>query len=244
MRLVSLAAWIAFLIATLAAVASLGGELAAPPVLAGRAAVSRWLDQRDAAVAIAALLRVAVLVLAWYLLAATVASAVMRLFRAGRATRIADALTLPPVRRIVYAALGAGIVGGAVVAATRVLTDPSPRPMRPPSDAASAVATEVPPVDAEPVNRQAAEEVLGLSPAEPGPREWTVAHGDHLWRIAERVLTDTWGRSPSDREIDPYWRQVIAANRSRLADPENADLLFPGQLLAVPEPPGDRQTSA
>ncbi len=61
--------------------------------------------------------------------------------------------------------------------------------------------------------------------------------GDHFWTVAERVLADAWGRQPTDIELLPYWRAVVETNRSRLADPANPDLLFPGQTLTVPPPP-------
>lgn len=66
---------------------------------------------------------------------------------------------------------------------------------------------------------------------------WTVRRGDSFWVIAHRVLADAWGRAPSARETDPYWRALVEANRSRLADADNPDLLFAGQVLAVPPPP-------
>ena len=65
---------------------------------------------------------------------------------------------------------------------------------------------------------------------------WVVRPGDHFWAIAERTLTDAWGRAPSDREIDPFWRAVIERNRANLRDPNNADLLFPGDTIEVPTP--------
>ena len=70
------------------------------------------------------------------------------------------------------------------------------------------------------------------------PSSWSVRPGDHFWAVAERVLSTAWGRAPADAEVDPYWRVLIQANRSRLHDPDNPDLLFPGQILTVPVPPG------
>lgn len=51
-------------------------------------------------------------------------------------------------------------------------------------------------------------------------------------RSQERVLRDV-----AASEIDPYWRLLVETNRDRLADPRNADLLFPSQVLEVPPPP-------
>ena len=74
-------------------------------------------------------------------------------------------------------------------------------------------------------------------PPVPSGGEWIVQAGDHFWSIAERLLTGAWGRPPSDAETDPYWRQLVEANRDRLADRANPDLLFVGQVLGVPPPP-------
>lgn len=57
--------------------------------------------------------------------------------------------------------------------------------------------------------------------------------GDHLWSIAESRLGAHLGRAPTDREVAPYWRALVAAN-PRLVDP---DLLFPGDEVTVPPPP-------
>jgi nucleoid-associated protein YgaU len=68
-------------------------------------------------------------------------------------------------------------------------------------------------------------------------RTWTVKAGDHLWSIAEQVLAGSWNRPPTDGEVVPYWEQLVEANRDRLADRDNSDLLFAGQHLVVPPPP-------
>lgn len=81
----------------------------------------------------------------------------------------------------------------------------------------------------------------GTAPAPSGPPvdadTWTVQPGDHFWSIAERVLADRWQRPPTLAEIDGYWRVLIAGNRTRLADRDNPDLLFPGQILTLPAVP-------
>jgi nucleoid-associated protein YgaU len=75
-------------------------------------------------------------------------------------------------------------------------------------------------------------------PAEPQPGgEHVVQPGDHLWAIAEAELQRAWGRAPSDRQIDPYWRLLVAQNRDRLHDPANPDLLFPGDRISLPSAP-------
>ena len=76
-----------------------------------------------------------------------------------------------------------------------------------------------------------------MAPGGPRPPTWTARPGDSFWRIAELVLTERWGRPPSDAEVDPYWRAVVAANTRHLADPANPDLIFPGQTFDLPPVP-------
>jgi nucleoid-associated protein YgaU len=69
------------------------------------------------------------------------------------------------------------------------------------------------------------------------PPSWTVASGDSFWSIAAETLAQT-GEAPTDRRVIGYWRRVVEANRGRLLDPGNPDLLVPGQELVLPDPRG------
>jgi hypothetical protein len=64
-----------------------------------------------------------------------------------------------------------------------------------------------------------------------GPATWVVEPGDSFWSIAEDVVG-----SGDERVAGRYWRALIDANRSRLVDPGNPDLLIAGQELVVPPP--------
>lgn len=66
---------------------------------------------------------------------------------------------------------------------------------------------------------------------------WTVAPGDSFWAIADEHLQDSWDRAVSESEVATYWTLLIAANTDRLVEPGNPDLLFPGQVLTLPEVP-------
>ncbi len=66
---------------------------------------------------------------------------------------------------------------------------------------------------------------------------WTVRPGDHFWRIAHRTLSIAWGRAPTNREIDPYWRAIIALNRTRLVDARDPDQIYVGQVFELPPVP-------
>jgi nucleoid-associated protein YgaU len=66
------------------------------------------------------------------------------------------------------------------------------------------------------------------------PATWTVQTGDHFWSIAQRHLATVLGEAPSQERVDRYWRRLVDANRDRLRDPANIDLIYPGQVLRLP----------
>lgn len=75
------------------------------------------------------------------------------------------------------------------------------------------------------------------TPAEsagPPAAEVQVHGGDDFWRLAEQHLATSWGRAPNPAEVAPYWRQMIDANRDRLAPPGDPNLIFPGQTFVFP----------
>lgn len=56
-----------------------------------------------------------------------------------------------------------------------------------------------------------------------------VVEGDHLWKISARHI----GEEATDREIAPYWREVVDVNTPHLrsGDP---DLIYPGEVVDLP----------
>jgi nucleoid-associated protein YgaU len=64
--------------------------------------------------------------------------------------------------------------------------------------------------------------------------EVVVEPGNNFWHLAEERLGSDLGREPSDDEVAPYWREVVAANDDRLVQPGNPDLVVPGQVLVLP----------
>ncbi len=232
---VAVLAWLGFLVGAIVTLHALGnGGLAAPTV--GR--LSEWLAARDAAIAAFAVLRLVALVTAWYLFGATVVALGLRLVKAPQAAAVAVESTTPVfVRRLIRGATGlvlavtvSGSVGTAMAESRPV--DEAPVMMRRLPD----VGNDTPHVPADPVT-------MRLLPAPDdavvAPATWTVEPGQHLWSVAETVLIRAWTRPPTDREIDPYWRHLVERNRTRLADPQSPDLLFPGQILDVPLPPAE-----
>ena len=71
-----------------------------------------------------------------------------------------------------------------------------------------------------------------------GSNTHDVVSGDSLWSIAKATLAAAWGRAPSDAEVTGYWRELIEANRGALDDPDNPDMIFPGQRFRLPPTPG------
>jgi DNA-binding SARP family transcriptional activator/nucleoid-associated protein YgaU len=69
--------------------------------------------------------------------------------------------------------------------------------------------------------------------------EVTVQPGDNFWDLAEGQLTDAWGRAPSDAEVVGHWQALVETNRDGLAPPGDPDLIHPGQVFSVPDPPPD-----
>lgn len=102
---------------------------------------------------------------------------------------------------------------------------PSPAPpVAPPHPAGPAVPVLLPPA---PVPGPVSTGDVGTSGTV------VVQPGDSLWSIAEEALMDLTGRADA-REVDAYWRRVVAANRSVLTDPLNPDLIFAGQVIVLP----------
>jgi nucleoid-associated protein YgaU len=64
-----------------------------------------------------------------------------------------------------------------------------------------------------------------------------VQPGDDLWTIAHNVQSLSTGRTPTEQETAAYWTQLVAANRDRLAEPDNPDLIFSGQIIHLPNTP-------
>ncbi|MFA9432656.1 LysM peptidoglycan-binding domain-containing protein [Egicoccus sp. AB-alg2] len=234
------------------------GGLAAPP-WPGPAFLG-WLAETEPLWATMALLRVLVLALAWYLVGVTMIGGLSHLTRAARLIRLADAVTVPAVRRLLQSALGVGLATAMVGAAAPARAEPLPlQVLDIVTDDATAGGSgaepdrrappdrEVGPVGELPVVLQLLDQYPGAAdpPAAtvavaaadasgPASTEYRVVAGDSFWTIAKAQLTDAHGTSPDDAQVVVHWRQLVEDNRDRLADPDNPDLLFPGQRLALP----------
>lgn len=104
--------------------------------------------------------------------------------------------------------------------------DPEPAP-DPPEDPPAVPAGSAPEPTAPPI---------GAGGGPPGSAAETVVvqPGDHLWGLAAKAVQGDLGRPPTEAEVATYWRRVVAANRDRLVDPDNPDLILPGQEMVLP----------
>ncbi len=236
---ISLAGYILALLSALVGLHLLGsGALAPPPLTRGGTALQRWLETRDPAVAAFAVIRGGVAIAAWYLLGTALAGVAVRTVGAARAASAIDAMSLPAARRLLQAAAGLSLTVSAVGATTALTAPAGPAgaPVRRAADEDPVMMFSLP--EEEVVMVRLPDDAPAPSAAPlPDSGAWTVRPGDHFWRVAEGVLTSVWHRSPSDRETTPYWRQMVETNRSRLVDPTNPDLLIPGQVIELPDPP-------
>lgn len=232
----ALGAWLGLLLATVLLLPRVATHVSPPPLIEGLEASRRWFAERDLATAFVGILRVCVQATAWYLLASTVLAMVVELVPAagGHRLRLVDRIVTGHVRRGVAAAFGVSLTVAAVAAL--------PRPSGGPPSAAVEVALREPAVSQPaPTTTAAASLTIVELPVVPGPeppgpaplRTWTVAPGDHMWGIAERVLGEARGLAVNDDDVDPYWRRLIEANRDVVADP---DVVFVGQVLRIPPP--------
>jgi hypothetical protein len=231
-------AWIALLGAALAGLRlAATGDLATPP-LTSLDDLQTWVDVRGPVPTAIGLVRLLAEAAAWYLLALSTLHVLAGALRFGTGHAVADALALPGARRLVHAALGLSLVAAgpapehddpdpAIVTAAGHDVGTTARI----EDQGSAGTAAMRPFEAAESTGTAT-----MTPLAP-PRAWPVQPGESFWTIAADILTHAWGRPVSDHEIDPFWRSLVAANRDRLLDPADPDLIVPGQVFDIPPVP-------
>jgi hypothetical protein len=230
--------WLAGLVvAAIALRLAAHGTLSAPS-LGSPGALTDWAGGREPVVASVALVRLVAEVATWYLLALSALHLVSGALRTTGGHRLADALSLPAARRLVRAGLGVALVAAPVGDRDEVAS-PGVATMAPVAHAplATEAGAEAPRGTATMQPVATATTDRGTAPMVPAPATWTVTAGDSLWSIAEELLADAWHRPPTDAEVDPFWRTLVAANQARLVDPSDPDLIHPGQVFEVPPLP-------
>ncbi|MEY2420841.1 MAG: resuscitation-promoting factor RpfA [Acidimicrobiaceae bacterium] len=216
------------------------GDLGAPPLSLDGA--STWLDHRDTALAAFAVVRLVALGFGWYLLLVTAVGGLTRYLRLPRMTSLVDRLTLPFAR---------GMLGGMALLGAMAVPPPlSPHAANSmielPSDAAATTTTFTPP------GPTAVLHLVPDTPIEPSPvppasapvpepssptadeDSWVIQPGESFWSIATDHLVDLNGGPVSEHEVAAYWRELVEVNRSQLMNPDDADLLFTGQVVQLP----------
>jgi hypothetical protein len=239
-----LVAWMVLLSAGIVLLSELGRGPLGTPSSAGSETWRAWFASRDAATIVFAGLRLATLLVAWYLLGVTLLGVASRVLRSAQLVAATDVLTAPAVRRLLQSA-GVGLTAAALTACSH-----------PPSVSDHAVAAATVPTETErPEMAPVAEDRLpGMIPipvpipAEPAPapaqapavaaREWTVQPGESFWSIAEDVMAQQRGGDVAEPEVAQYWQRLVQANIGRLADRSNPDLIYPGQTFRLPAPDG------
>ncbi|MGI8574516.1 MAG: LysM peptidoglycan-binding domain-containing protein [Egibacteraceae bacterium] len=212
--------------------------------------------------------RAIVLALAWYQLGLLALGMVARAARLGRLLATVELLTLPPLRRVLWGAVGLSMSAGLLPATAMELPSSNALTMSdvpaPPGALGGWVlpgprAAPTPPgLDGPPAvpDLHAAPPALGsppdaVAPANPRPdhpstvrraarqAQWTVRPGDHFWAIAEAIVTNA-RPDAGQEEVAGYWLRLVEANRQRLPDPGNPDLVLPGMMVSLPPLDGFR----
>jgi len=214
------------------------------PLGSGMASASHWgtwLVEAGPSTALMTIVRLVGLLVGAYLLAVTSLDLVATTTRSPFLASLTRHVTLPFARRLITGVTGAGLAASlsiGIVIPTSATAVPQPstststaapigglpppnRTMRRPDQA---VAANPPPAAVSP---------LGSTPG----RTWTIAPGDHLWKVSSHTLQTAWGRPPHDDETLRYLHVLIDANRHVLVVPNDADLVFAGQVFALPEVP-------
>lgn len=189
----------------------------------------RWLAATPPEDALAAVVRLLALGLAWWLLLTTLAYLLARLSGLPAAVRAAAVVTLPAVRRAVGRGVSVGVLTGLLASPLPAGAQPVPPPSEPPVLVDGR--TPLPPGMAPPTTRPPAGEV-SAAPGSTG-RTHRVVPGDNLWTIARDRLASTSGPRPDVPTVARYWRSVVEDNHGRLrsGDP---DLIHPGETVRLP----------
>lgn len=245
-RTLRAAAWLVGLFVLGAGLHLAGQGSLAPPPLTSPSGVLDWAGQRSPGVTAMGLLRLAAEATSWYLLALSSLAVAGELRSAP--TGVGDRFGPLAARRLVRAGLGLGVAatwsvplaagptiplaGAAPVELSR--DDPSGSATMRPHDIVDPSSLPSGTAGMRPAAQPEARPQQRTSPAGPRTQTWTVEAGECFWSIATEIVSDVLQRPATDGEVATYWTRLIDANRPRLVDPDDPDLLLPGQVLEVP----------
>jgi len=235
------------------------GPLGWPPLL-HPSDLLHWWSVHDPVLSAMSLLRAIGLLAGGYWLLLCIAAGAARC--TGRVAWLVR-LRLPGLGRLVRNVAGVSVIGAAMAGAAGcgVATGGHPAgghaprpPLLVPVQAAAPPTTTAPPTTAAPPTatapRTTAAPPTATPPAAdltappppsastpaPGlPTRWVVRPGDDLWSISASVLAARLGHEPDEHAVAALWLRVIELNRPNLADPANPDLIFAGEVVAIPE---------
>ncbi|MGQ0832232.1 MAG: LysM peptidoglycan-binding domain-containing protein [Microthrixaceae bacterium] len=221
-----------------------GRALEAPPV-AGWQRASTWYERLGPAAAAAWCVRTVALALGAWLFVATVLEVVASRRTAPRARVLADLIAPRSLQRLVHGLAGLSLTAGLLpapsagmfdgarpgVAVLRLVDEPSGGPEVEPGTATLRLEPETPPTPP-----RIAEAAAAPTLEPPLERVVEVHPGDSLWSLAVAALTASGAEAPPEAEVARYWGRLIELNRHRLVVPDNPDLIYPGQVLTLPEP--------
>jgi nucleoid-associated protein YgaU len=223
-RIVAFVLLVALEVAAVVALARLGHRA---PFAVAWGALGTWLRSTDPVDAVAALVRLAALAATGWLLAVTLACALVdvvsrRTMPVGLHAHVRRA-TPRAIRRVVDRALLVAVVGVASLPRVAHAAAPGVRDGRAaPTSVTRALPAPTPAAPSAGVSLTAV--------------AVTVAPGDDLWRLAAARLAATADRSRAelaDAEIAPYWLAVCEANRSVVRSGD-VNLVYPGEVLVLP----------
>jgi nucleoid-associated protein YgaU len=184
-----------------------------------------WYAHAGVGAAAVAGLRLVGLLAAGWLGVAAVAQLVASVSSGAAVRHVADVVSPRVVRRVAQgmASLSVAVaLAGPPAPPDPVGTAVMERIDVPPTTTTTATAgPAVPPPVTEPEVR---------APAREEPTQVVVAPGDSFWSLAEAAVA----AHPRPPAVGDYWRRFVDANRDRLVDPANPDLLYPGQTLTLP----------
>lgn len=238
MRRLSLLAWLAALGAAHLMLVAVGDAI---PLPESHDSIRPWLDEVGPTVALMAGLRVLAFILVWYLAAITLVGLAARATRRAGAVRLADRCTVAVVRRLLgpmlSATVSASSLAGMAAAGASVNAATAPPP------AVMTLDVPAPPVALMSIDEPASPPTPIAAPTTPlastpapahraSAPEYVVRPGDHFWSIAAAHA----GPEADRPTVVRYWQRLVDANRDRLADPDNPDLIFAGQVFVLPQP--------
>ncbi len=243
-----LASWAFILVLAIRLLGALGTGALAAPRLTDHSGLWHWLTNTPPADLLMTMLRLAGIAMGWYLLTLMALGVVARATRLKIAATRLNRWTPRSLHKLLDNAMGFGLLAALTLASlTPIRADASPQefalgpepmvlllqPTAAPEPAAvpgpdALGVSEVPMLMRQVVSPSLTPNNVATT------QEWVVAPGDNLWSIAESTLAGHFGSEVSIAQITPYWADLTTANRSRLSDPSNPDLLLVGQTLLVP----------